>query len=94
MGGVMGVGIYFEYVNMGLMVKLLYKVLVDMCECGQFVFYLFFYFIFYYRRKGWEIISDKMMFEVKDFQFLKMRIVLGEVECVDLEYEVIKEVYS
>ncbi|AWK45591.1 GNAT family N-acetyltransferase [Bacillus velezensis] len=94
MGGVTGVGTYPEYANMGLMAKLLYKALVDMRERGQSVSYLFPYSIPYYRRKGWEIISDKMTFEVKDFQLPKMSTVSGEVERVEPEHEVIKEVYS
>ena len=60
MGGLTGVGTYPEYSNQGLMHKLLYQVLNEMRNKKQFISYLYPYSIPYYRRKGWEIISDKI----------------------------------
>ena len=66
MGGVTGVATYPEYANMGLMHTLIKRSLIEMRRRGQTVSFLFPYSIPYYRRKGWEIISDKMTFTIKD----------------------------
>lgn len=71
MGGLTGVGTYPEYTNMGLMRKLLEQALKDMRKKGQYISYLYPYSIPFYRRKGWEIISDKISYEIKDFQLPK-----------------------
>ncbi|MGP7816137.1 GNAT family N-acetyltransferase [Niallia sp. 01092] len=94
MGGVTGVGTFPEYSNLGLMDKLLRKALANMREKKQSISYLFPYSIPYYRRKGWEIISDKMTFEVKDYQLPKMKQVSGEVERVSTEDKILKTVYE
>ena len=62
MAGLTGVGTYPEYSNRGLMHKLLEKALLEMKENGQYICYLYPYSIPYYRRKGWEIISDKISY--------------------------------
>ncbi|WP_239256971.1 GNAT family N-acetyltransferase [Listeria ilorinensis] len=80
MGGLTGVGTYPEYANLGLMHQLMRRSLKDMRERGQSVSYLFPYSIPYYRRKGWEIISDKMTFTIKDTQFPNIVPVSGMVE--------------
>lgn len=94
MGGLTGVGTYPEYANRGLMNKLLRQALSDMRDRKQSISYLFPYSIPYYRRKGWEIISDKMTFEVKDFQLPKFKNVMGEVERVNIDSPDIREVYQ
>jgi predicted acetyltransferase len=94
MGGLTGVGTYPEYANLGLMHKLMGQALANMRERKQSLSYLYPYSIPYYRRKGWEIISDKMTFEVKDFQFPKTRKMLGEVERVSLDNNDIRVVYD
>lgn len=68
MGGLTGVGTYPEYANLGLMSQLMRQALANMREREQSISYLYPYSIPFYRRKGWEIISDKISFEVKDTQ--------------------------
>ncbi len=79
MGELTGVGTYPEYSNMGLMHKLLEQALKNMREKGQYISYLYPYSIPYYRRKGWELISDKISYEIKDYQLPKNRQVPGTV---------------
>ncbi len=93
MGGLTGVGTYPEYANLGLMHKLMGQALANMRAKKQSISYLYPYSIPYYRRKGWEIISDKMTFEVKDFQLPKSRKMLGEVERVSIDNKDIRDVY-
>ncbi|MGL5314413.1 MAG: GNAT family N-acetyltransferase [Peptostreptococcaceae bacterium] len=94
MGGLTGVGTYPEYASQGLMNKLLYQALKNMRENKQTISYLFPYSIPYYRRKGWEIISDKITYEINDYQLPKTKQVHGEVERVDVEGEQVKEAYE
>ena len=77
MGGLTGVGTYPEYSNMGLMHKLLEQALKNMREKKQYICYLYPYSIPYYRRKGWELISDKISYEIKDYQLPKNHQVAG-----------------
>jgi len=79
MGGLTGVGTYPEYSNMGLMHKLLQQALINMQKKGQYICYLYPYSIPYYRRKGWELISDKIVYEIKDYQLPKNQQVTGEI---------------
>ena len=94
MGGLTGVGTYPEYSNMGLMHKLLEQALKNMKEHGQDICYLYPYSIPYYRRKGWEIISDKISYEIKDYQLPKNHQVPGDVRRVDTEGEELKAAYN
>lgn len=94
MGGVTGVGTYPEYANMGLMHQLLYKALEDMRARKQYISYLFPYSIPYYRRKGWELISDKIVFEIMDYQLPKRQNVSGDVRRVEVESDMLKEAYD
>lgn len=94
MGGLTGVGTYPEYANKGLMHKLIEKALHRMRENGQYISYLFPYSIPYYRRKGWEIISDKISYEVKDYQLPKNRQVKGFVQRVQPNSEEVKTCYE
>ena len=50
-----------------------------MREKGQYVTYLYPYSIPYYRRKGWEIISDKISYEIKKIISFQNRQVSGDV---------------
>lgn len=93
MGGLTGVGTYPEYANMGLMNKLMRQALADMQKRKQTISYLFPYSIPYYRRRGWEIISDKMTFVVQDSQLPKIKKVPGYVDRLNTEHPDIKEVY-
>lgn len=94
MGGLTGVGTYPEYANHGLMHKLLVQALTNMREKGQYISYLFPYSIPYYRRKGWEIISDKITYEIKDYQLPKDSDVRGKVRRFNSDNEAIKELYN
>lgn len=93
MAGLTGVGTFPEYSNIGLMHKLLYQALFNMRTRKQSISFLYPYSIPYYRRKGWEIISDKIVFEVNDYQLPKVKQVSGEVERVDTNSEEVKEAY-
>lgn len=94
MGGLTGVGTFPEFSSQGLMHKLLYQALANMREKKQSISFLYPYSIPYYRRKGWEIISDKIVFEVYDYQLPKNKQVSGEVERVDIESDAVKEAYE
>ena len=94
MGGVTGVATYPEYANFGLMHALMKKALEEMKEEGQTISFLYPYSIPYYRKKGWEIISDKMEFTIKDTQLPKFVDVPGMVDRVDLESKDIKLVHD
>ncbi len=94
MGGLTGVGTYPEYSNQGLMHKLLCQVLENMREKKQSISYLYPYSIPYYRRKGWEIISDKITFEVNDYQLPRNKQVPGEVERTSIESDDVKKAYD
>lgn len=94
MGGVTGVGTYPEYANMGLMNELIIEALKKMRQAGQYISYLFPYSIPYYRRKGWEIISDHMTYSFKDTQLPKHVDVPGFVERLDVTDEDVKLVYD
>lgn len=80
MGGVTGVGTYPEYAGHGLMQELIRLALTNMRQDGQWISYLYPYNIPYYRRKGWEIMSDKLSFKIRDTQLPKQVDVAGIVE--------------
>jgi len=94
MGGLTGVGTYPEYANQGLMHKLLYQALENMKNRGQSISFLYPYSIPYYRRKGWEIISDKITYEINDYQLPKNKQVPGEIERVAVDSEQVKKAYE
>ncbi|WP_394231901.1 enhanced intracellular survival protein Eis [Niallia oryzisoli] len=93
MGGLTGVGTYPEYSGLGLMNKLMRQALLDMQQRKQSISYLFPYSFPFYRRKGWEIISDKMTFEIRDYQMPKTKKVPGYVERLDTEHPDVRRVY-
>ncbi|NLL74903.1 MAG: GNAT family N-acetyltransferase [Erysipelothrix sp.] len=94
MGGVTGVGTYPEYANMGLISGLILKALELMRENGQYISYLYPYSVPFYRHKGWEIISDKMSYELKDTQLPKPIEVKGHVERLEIDDPDIYELYE
>ena len=94
MGGLTGVGTYPEYSNQGLMHKLLEQALNTMRQKGQYICYLYPYSIPYYRRKGWEIISDKISYEIADYQLPKNQQVTGDVRRVKTDSEELKQTYQ
>lgn len=86
MGGVTGVATYPEYASLGLMHGLMKRSLEEMREKRQTISFLYPYSIPFYRRKGWEIISDKMTFTIKDTQLPKRVNVPGRVERVEINH--------
>ena len=94
MGGLTGVGTYPEYSNLGLMHKLLEQALTNMRARGQYLSYLYPYSIPYYRRKGWEVVSDKISYVIQDFQLPKARQVPGYVRRVKTDSEALNQTYA
>ena len=94
MGGVTGVATYPEYMNLGLMSSLIKTALNSMRENHQCVSMLVPYMIPYYRKKGWEIVTDKMPYTIKDTQLPKRREVSGMVERVGIDSEDLRIVHN
>ena len=94
MGGVTGVATYPEYMNLGLMSSLIKTALNSMREKHQCVSMLVPYMIPYYRKKGWEIVTDKMTYTIKDTQLPKRREVSGMVERVGIDSEDLHTVHN
>lgn len=94
MGGVTGVGTYPEYAGYGFIHSLMKESLKNMREAGQYISYLYPYSIPYYRKKGWEIISDKIEYQIKDTQLPKYRDITGRMRRVDLDDSDVKQVYD
>lgn len=82
MGFLTSVATYPEYAGKGLMSRLMKQSLKEMKENGQNICLLYPYSIPLYRKKGWEIISDKMTFSIKDFQLPKSSSAKGYVRRV------------
>ncbi len=94
MAGVTGVGTYPEYTDLGLMSELIRQGLENMREREQWISYLYPYSIPYYRNKGWEIMSDKLSFSIKDTQLPKRVDVPGYVNREDIQHEDVYKVYD
>ena len=94
MGGVTGVTTYPEYSGRGLIHGLMKECLKHMRQEKQLISYLYPYSIPFYRKMGWEIISDKLSFTIRDTQLPKHRDVPGMVERVRLDHEDFKNVYE
>lgn len=93
LGGLTSVGTYPEYSNFGLMHDLLQKALQEMRAAGQYISYLFPYSIPYYRRKGWELVSNKITYEIQDYQLPKNRPMPGMVKRVQTNSDDLKNAY-
>ncbi|WP_312497340.1 GNAT family N-acetyltransferase [Enterococcus sp.] len=94
MGGVTGVGTYPEYAGHGLMKDLIKLALETMRADKQWISYLYPYNVPYYRRKGWEIMSDKLSFKIRDTQLPKTKEVPGIVERKDVDDPDVYTVYN
>lgn len=70
-GFITSVSTYPEYSGKGIMAKLMYQSLVRMREKKQSVALLYPYSIPLYRKFGWEIISNKISYSIKDRQIPK-----------------------
>ena len=73
------VSTYPEYSGMGLMSRLMKQSLWEMRESGQTLALLYPYSIPLYRKKGWEIVSDKMSYQIRDVQLPRSIQVPGHV---------------
>ncbi|WP_034572184.1 GNAT family N-acetyltransferase [Helicobacter saguini] len=82
MGGITGVATYPEYSGIGLMADLMKEILKIMRDNRQSIACLYPYSIPYYRSRGFEIVSDKMTFTIKDNQFPKPPAVNGMMQRV------------
>lgn len=94
MGGITGVATYPEYAGRGLIHSLMLNCLKYMKEQGQTISFLYPYSIPFYRKKGWEVVSDKLTFVIRDTQLPKRQEVSGIVRRVDLEHEDLQHVYQ
>ncbi len=79
------VSTYPEYSGMGLMSRLMKQSLWEMRESGQTLALLYPYSIPLYRKKGWEIVSDKMSYQIRDVQLPRSIQVPGHVRRVSWE---------
>lgn len=94
MGGITGVTTYPEYAGRGFVHSIMKKCLEYMREQKMSISFLYPYSIPFYRKMGWEIVSDRMTFLIKDAQLPKREMVDGIVKRVDLEHEDMKNVYK
>ena len=94
MGGITGVATYPEYSGIGLMADLMREILKMMREKGQSISCLYPYSIPYYRSRGWEIVSDKMSFVIKDNQFPKPPQVGGMMQRVTEDHPDLKALHN
>ena len=94
MGGVTGVGTYPEYAGHGLMKDLIKLALETMRTDQQWISYLYPYNVPYYRRKGWEMMSDKLTFKIRDTQLPKTVEVPGIVERKEVDDPDVFTVYN
>ncbi|WP_375034980.1 enhanced intracellular survival protein Eis [Enterococcus gallinarum] len=94
MGGVTGVGTYPEYAGHGLMKDLIKLALETMRADQQWISYLYPYNVPYYRRKGWEMMSDKLTFKIRDTQLPKTVKVPGIVERKEVDDPDVFTVYN
>ncbi len=94
MGGLTGVGTYPEYAGHGLMHDLVKVGLNKMRENKQWISYLYPYSIPFYRKKGWEIMSDHLTYDIRDSQLPKQRPVNGHVERLDIDDEDVIKTYQ
>lgn len=94
MGGVTGVGTYPEYASIGLMRDLIEKALVSMKDKGQLISYLFPYSVPYYRRKGWEFVSDRTQFTIGIEQIPRYAHTEGSVKRVEVNDPMVVDFYS
>ena len=83
MGGITGVATYPEYTGRGLIHALMRHALDYIHKRKMPISFLYPYSIPFYRKMGWEIVSDKLTFVVKDTQLPKSVPVDGMVERVD-----------
>jgi len=94
MAGLTGVGTYPEYANLGLMNDLIKTALIKMRDNQQWISYLYPYSVPFYRKKGWEIFSERITFNMKDSQLPCYEKQPGFVERLDVDEDVVVDVYN
>lgn len=94
MGGITGVATYPEYTKRGLAHTLMADCLKHMRAHGQSVAFLYPYSIPFYRKMGWEIISDAMTFSLKDTQLPRFSNMPDRVERVSMDHDDLKQVHD
>ena len=82
-GFITSVATYPEYTGLGLMSRLMRRSLEEMRELGECLAILYPFSIPLYRHRGWEIISDKMSFRIKDNQLPRKISIGGYVRRVE-----------
>lgn len=93
-GFVTSVCTYPEYTGHGLMKQLMQKSLEHMRRKNQSLALLFPYSIPLYRKMGWEIISNKITYTVKDRQIPEKASAPGYVRRVDWEHEDFRNLHT
>lgn len=93
-GFVTSVCTYPEYTGHGLMKRLMQKSLEHMRRKNQSLALLFPYSIPLYRKMGWEIISNKITYTVKDRQIPAKASAPGYVRRVDWEHEDFRNLHT
>ncbi|MGQ4818472.1 GNAT family N-acetyltransferase, partial [Enterococcus faecium] len=73
---------------------LIQTALEEMRQDKQWISYLLPYNIPYYRRKGWEIMSDKLSFKIRDTQLPKTVPVPGMIERLAVDQPDVFDVYA
>ncbi|RKS87268.1 putative acetyltransferase [Orbus hercynius] len=94
MAGLTGVGTYPEYANLGLMNDLIQIALKKMRDNQQWISYLYPYSVPFYRKKGWEIFSEFVVFNLKDSQLPRYDKQPGFVERLEIDEEDVIDVYN
>lgn len=94
MAGLTGVGTYPEYANLGLMNDLIKTALTKMRDNQQWISYLYPYSVPYYRKKGWEIFSERLSFIIKDSQLPRYDKQPGFVERLSVDDPEVIDVYN
>lgn len=93
-GFVTSVSTYPEYSGKGIMSRLMKRSLVHMKEKKQSLALLYPYSIPLYRKFGWEIVSNKISYIIKDRQIPSKAKAPGYVQRVDWENDDFKELHK
>lgn len=93
-GFVTSVATYPEYAGLGLMKKLMRESLIAMRERGQSLALLYPYSIPLYRKRGWEIVSDKISYRIRDTQLPKGIEAPGYVRRVSWDNDDFKQLHA
>lgn len=93
-GFITSVATYPEYSGQGLMSSLMKQTLLEMKENSQSLALLFPYSVPLYRHRGWEFISDKMTYQIKDYQLPKPGKSPGYVRRVAQDHEDLFQLHS